>query len=351
MPVGISRSQAWEERKVRKMTTKPPTHQHVVSGGTANGSEELKTENVTQSARSSDPPRSDHLSEASLSQLEQGPKVSQAHPSMTQPQYQYTLDEEGEGEEDDEDPQSEISGPSKYAPSGYAPSSHHGVTHDLLSHYEPSVYEADSQYDPSVFGRESEYGDESSYSYSQDARSSHRGGYGSRGRPTHMSGRGSVADSAAGSALHSVMESDDREDVRHGYEPSESYVSSYVSSEDEARPPRTVHPRVAAEMNQERSPPSAFSSRHNAHRSGRESLNGGRGGFSSNGGGRSSRHSGGRSGFENGSRDFDEETQSYGGPVPMEGVRYYEDDEQSQVPSGQGVPLTHADEHGSRSGW
>lgn len=263
--------------------------------------------------------RSEQLSERSLTQLELNNK--NAHPAAAaaaqqQAQYGYAFEDVDVDGDDDDDARSAatgMSGPSKYAPSGYAPSSHHGgVTHDLMSQYEPSVYEADSQYDPSLYGRESEYGDESSsYSFNQDSRGgSSRGGYGNhhgggRGRSHHntMSGRASVADTAAMSHLGSVMEDEDAAETNSAYAPSESYVSSYISSEDDdGRPARSIHPRGAGDAG--RSPTNGYGSRHNVHRSGRESGGGaGRGGgYSGGSAAGSSRHSGGRSGFEGDSR-------------------------------------------------
>lgn len=323
--------QSWEKRKLHKDTTKPPTHQHIIGGGPT--SEELKAENGGTSSRSES-----HLSEHSLSQLQAERTAGQAR----QGQYGYAFEEpdqrDAEMDDDDEDARSAgtgMSGPSKYAPSGYAPSSHHGgVTHDLMSQYEPSVYEADSQYDPSVYGRESEYGDESNYSYVNDTRNSHRGsGYGDRGGgrmggARHVSGRASIADTAAMSHLGSVME-DDRGDS--AYAPSESYVSSYVSSEDDDRQGMPVQSRGGAAGG------AHGSSRHSAHRSGREIITA-RSGFSE-----STRHSGARSGSdmpESGDYDYD----SYrGGGESME---YYDDTSSSQL-QGSGAPLADVDENSS----
>lgn len=253
-----------------------------------------------------------------------------------------------------------MSGPSKYAPSGYAPSSHHdGVTHDLMSQYEPSVYEADSTYDPSLYGRESEYGDESSYSYA-DARSSHRGGYSDRGGGRgggrsgpgqHVSGRASVADTAAMSHLGSVMEMDDGKDgANSAYAPSDSYVSSYVSSEDDdGRPTRSLRPRG---VNEDPSPTSGYNSRHNAHRSGRE-ISGGRSGFSQSTGASSSRHSGARSGFEGGSRDYDDDDNYNGNAASMQDVDYFGGTGSSQTRGSRvGAGLKNVDENSvSREVW
>lgn len=320
-------------------------------------SEELKAENVAPSVRS------EHLSELSLTQHELARNAEQQkkqalQQSAGQAQYGYAFDnvedDRGDDDDDDDDARSAatgMSGPSKYAPSGYAPSSHHeGVTHDLMSQYEPSVYEADSQYDPSMYGRESEYGDESSYSFNQDPRGV-RGGYGGRGR--HMSGRASVADTAAASHLGSVMEMDDGDDGAHSaYAPSESYVSSYISSEDDdGRPGRPIHPHGAVD---ERSPTSGYSSRHDMHRGGRRGMSGGRSAFSASSmGGSSSRHGGARSGFEGGSRDLDEDEEDYHNvPVSMEDLEYYSEDGHSQLQSSRaGAPLTDVDENSSREQW
>lgn len=328
--------QSWEKRKTHKEMTKPPTHQHVVNAGPTE--EELKTENAAPSARS------EHLSEHSLSQLQER-NTAQAHQSAAQAQYSYAFEQRGaERDEEvhyDDDARSAatgMSGPSKYAPSAYAASSHHGgVTHDLMSQYEPSVYEADSTYDASLYGRESEYGDESSYSYNQDTRSSHRGGgysdRGDRGPGRHQSGRQSIADTAAMSNLDSVIE-DDRADS--AYPPSESYMSSYVSSDDDP-PTRSVQPRGGAGggTGSGRSPTTGASSRHNVHRSGRE-MSGGRSAFSE-----STRHSGARSGFDAGdSREFDDD--SYRGPG--EDVEYYDNTSSSHM-QGSDIPLADVDEN------
>lgn len=346
--------QQWEKRKVHKEATMPASQQHVIGAGPT--SEELKTENANSHSQSA---RSEQLSERSLTQLELSRNQSGAHPSAAQAQYGYAFDEVEEDEEDDDarSAATGMSGPSKYAPSGYAPSSHHGgVTHDMMSQYEPSVYEADSTYDQSLYGRESEYGDEaSSYSYNQDARSSGRGGYGhhARGRSgghNSVSGRASVADTAAMSHLGSVMEMDDGGDSNSAYAPSDSYVSSYVSSEDDdGRPARSIHPRGGIEDG--RSPSSGgYSSRHNTHRSGRENMSGGRSGFgASSAGGSSSRHSGGRSGFEGDSRDLDEDDDSvmHNIPVSMDDQEYYSEDN----PSARGAPLTDVDERHNGQRW
>lgn len=334
--------------------TKPASQQHVIGAGPT--SEELKTENAMHAPST----RSEQLSERSLTQLELSAREgsSGTHPSAAQAQYGYAFDD-ADADDDDDDARSAatgMSGPSKYAPSGYAPSSHHdGVTHDLMSQYEPSVYEADSQYDPSLYGRESEYGDESSsYSYNQG---SSRGGYGhnhhpaGRGRSMHnsVSGRASVADTAAMSHLGSVMEMDDGGETSSAYAPSESYVSSYVSSEDQdddGRPARSIHPRG---IDGARSPTGGYSSRHNGHRSGRELMSGGRSGFGeSSMGGSSSRHSGQRSGFEgDSSRDFDEEEDMRNIPVSMDELEYYSEDN----PSNRGAPLTDVDENRRQDRW
>lgn len=340
---------------MHKELTKPAAQHHIIGAGPT--TEELKTENavpLTQSAHS------EQLSERSLSQLEQTSRNQPgALAAASQPQYGYTF-EDVDVDEDDDDARSAatgMSGPSKYAPSGYAPSSHNGgVTHDLMSQYEPSVYEADSQYDPSLYGRESEYDESSSYSFNPDGRSSHRGGYGhhhnhhhgGRGRASHISGRASVADTAAMSHLGSVMEMDDGGETNSAYAPSDSYVSSYISSEDDdGRPARSVHPRGDPGA---RSPTSGYSSRHNGHRSGRELMSGGRSGFGASSVGSSSRHnSGGRSGFEGDSRDFDEEEDSvmHNIPVSMEDLEYYSEDN----PSSRAAPLTDVDERSGGQRW
>ena len=288
--------QNWEKRKVHKELTKPASQQHIIGAGPT--SEELKTEFMEPNSQSA---RSEQLSERSLSQLQLNQKAGApggAHSAAGagQPQYGYAFEDVEVDGDDDDDARSAatgMSGPSKYAPSGYAPSSHHGgVTHDLMSQYEPSVYEADSQYDPSLYGRESEYGDESSsYSFNQDSRSSSRGGYGNhhggRGRQHNntMSGRASVADTAAMSHLGSVMEDEDAGETNSAYAPSDSYVSSYISSEDDdGRPARSIHPRGSADL--AASPTNGYGgSRHNVHRSGRESAGGGGGGGRGGGGG------------------------------------------------------------------
>lgn len=363
-------SQSWKKRKEHKDLTKPVPLQHVI-GGSPNA-EELKAENSNEgsransNSRSQASARSEQLSEHSLSQLQMANQTAAA-----QPNYGYTFEHvEEEGEEDDDDDARSaatgMSGPSKYAPSGYAPSNHQdGVTHDLMSQYEPSVYEADSQYDPSLYGRESEYGDESSsYSYN-DGAGSRRGGYsggagGGRGG-RHMSGRASVADTAAMSHLGSVMEMDDGGSA---YAPSESYVSSYVSSEDDdGRPARSIHPQGGPNDAQAMGgvPTDGGSSsnggggysRHSAHRSGRQPAGSGRSGFGASSAGSSSRHSGARSGFEGGSRSYDDEDdESAVGrtPVSMEDIEYYSEDQNAGgMTSGRGAPLTDLEEtHGGQ---
>lgn len=332
--------QSWKKRREHKEQTKPPAQQHVVGPGPT--TEELKAENSRGQGGSQ--AHSEQISQHSLTQLELANQTAAA-----QPNYGYTF-EEVEGDDDDDDARSAatgMSGPSKYAPSGYAPSSHHdGVTHDLMSQYEPSVYEADSQYDPSLYGRESEYDESSAYSYNDGGGggggSSRRGGYSGRGRGT--SGRVSVADTAAMSHLGSVMEMDDSS----AYAPSESYVSSYVSSEDDdGRPARSIHPRGGGEPQQHgggSSPPEGSGSgggysRHSAHRSGREGGGGGGGGRSqmgsSSAGGSSSRHSGARSGFEGNARDYDDDE--------GDSTEYYSED-QTAMDSGRSAPLTDLDE-------
>ncbi|CAN0321256.1 unnamed protein product [Ectocarpus sp. 12 AP-2014] len=366
-------AKSWKKRKEHKDLTKPVPQQHVI-GGSPN-SEELKAENsregshANSNTRSQASARSEQLSEHSLSQLQMANQTVAA-----QPNYGYTfehVEEEGEEDDDDDDARSAatgMSGPSKYAPSGYAPSSHQdGVTHDLMSQYEPSVYEADSQYDPSLYGRESEYGDESSsYSYN-DGPGSRRGGYagGSGGRGgRHVSGRASVADTAAMSHLGSVMEMDDGGSA---YAPSESYVSSYVSSEDDdGRPARSIHPRGGPNDAQAMGgvPTDGGSSsngggsgggysRHNAHRSGRQPAASGRSGFGASSAGSSSRHSGARSGFEGGSRSYDDEDdESAVGrtAVSMDDLEYYSEDQNAGgMTSGRGAPLTDLEEtHGGQ---
>lgn len=334
--------------------------------GAGPNSEELKTENArsrSASARSqSASGRSEQLSQHSLTQLELANQTAAA-----QPNYGYAFEDVEEDDEDDDarSAATGMSGPSKYAPSGYAPSSHHGgVTHDLMSQYEPSVYEADSQYDPSLYGRESEYGDESAYSYNDGGGSSRRGGYGGggagRGGRGGMSGRASVADTAAMSHLGSVMEMDDGGSA---YAPSESYVSSYVSSEDDdGRPARSIHPRAAHDVQQAGggSPPDGGGSgsngggsysRHSAHRSGRENFSGGRSGFGGSSAASSSRHSGARSGFEGGAADYDDEDEDASAmgrtPVSMEDLEYYSED----APSGRGAPLTDLEETHEGQRW
>lgn len=334
--------QSWKKRKEHKELTKPAAQQHVI--GAAPTAEELKAENA-RGQGSVD--RSDHISERSLTQLEL------ANQTAAQPNYGYTFEEvEGGDDDDDDDARSAatgMSGPSKYAPSGYAPSSHHGgVTHDLMSQYEPSVYEADSQYDPSLYGRESEYGDDSSYSYNDGGGSSRRGGYsGGGGRGRGVSGRASVADTAAMSHLGSVMEMDDSS----AYAPSESYVSSYVSSEDDdGRPARSIHPRAGNDLQQGggSSPPDGGGggggySRHSAHRSGREQAGGG-GRSVSSATGSSSRHSGARSGFEGTGRDYDDDEE--------DSTEYYSEDHTvSGMDSGRGAPLTDLDETHDGQRW
>ncbi|CAB1118199.1 unnamed protein product [Ectocarpus sp. CCAP 1310/34] len=365
-------AKSWKERKAHKDLTKPVPQQHVI-GGSPN-SEELKAEDsregshANSNTRSQASARSEQLSEHSLSQLQMANQTAAA-----QPNYGYTFEHVEEGEEDDDDDDARsaatgMSGPSKYAPSGYAPSNHQdGVTHDLMSQYEPSVYEADSQYDPSLYGRESEYGDESSsYSYN-DGAGSRRGGYagggGGRGG-RHVSGRASVADTAAMSHLGSVMEMDDGGSA---YAPSESYVSSYVSSEDDdGRPARSIHPRGGPNDAQAMGgvPTDGGSSsngggsgggysRHNAHRSGRQPVASGRSGFGASSAGSSSRHSGARSGFEGGSRSYDDEDdESAVGrtAVSMDDLEYYSEDHNAGgMTSGRGAPLTDLEEtHGGQ---
>ncbi|CAM9429604.1 unnamed protein product [Pylaiella littoralis] len=334
-------AKSWKKRKEHKEHTKPPPQQHVI--GAAPTAEELKAENSrtqTGSVTLSEP-----ISQHSLSQLELANQTAAA-----QPNYGYAFEEADVDDDDDDDDDARsaatgMSGPSKYAPSGYAPSSHHGgVTHDLMSQYEPSVYEADSQYDPSLYGRESEYGDEASaYSYNDGGAggggSVRRTGHGGRGRV--VSGRASVADTAAMSHLGSVMEMDDSS----AYAPSDSYVSSYISSEDDdGRPARSIHPRAGPDQPAGGSSPPEGSgsgggySRHNVHRSGREG-GGGRSQISaSSAGGSSSRHSGARSGFEGMSRDFDDDVD--------DSADYYSEDQTaaSGMDSGRGTPLTNLDE-------
>ena len=346
-------TQKWKKRKEHIDLTKPAAQQHVI--GAAPTSEELKTENArSRSASARSQSASEQLSERSLTQLELANQTGSAQ--QPPPNYGYAF-EEVEEDDDDDDARSAasgMSGPSKYAPSGYAPSSHHGgVTHDLMSQYEPSVYEADSQYDPSLYGRESEYGDESAYSYN-DGGGSRRGGYGGGrgGGRGGMSGRASVADTAAMSHLGSVMEMDDGGSA---YAPSESYVSSYVSSEDDdGRPARSIHPRGAHEAQQQHSDPDGSSSyshsRHSAHRSGRENVSGGRSGFGGSSAASSSRHSGARSGFEGGAADYDddEDASAMGRtPVSMEDLEYYSED----APSGRGAPLTDLEETHEGQRW
>lgn len=332
--------QSWKKRKEHKEHTKPPAQQHVI--GAPPTAEELKAENTR--AQGDSVTHSEQISQHSLSQLELANQAAAA-----QPNYGYTF-EEVEEDDDDDDARSAatgMSGPSKYAPSGYAPSSHHGgVTHDLMSQYEPSVYEADSQYDPSLYGRESEYGDESSaYSYNDGGGggSSRRGGY--SGRSRGVSGRASIADTAAMSHLGSVMEMDDSS----AYAPSESYVSSYISSEDDdGRPARSVHPRGGPDQHRGgMSPPEGGGgggySRHNVHRSGREGAGGRSQASASISGGSSSRHSGGRSGFEGNGRDYDDDG--------TDSADYYSEDQTaaSGMDSGRGAPLTDLGEaHGGR---
>lgn len=349
--------QSWRKRKEHKELTKPASQQHVV--GAAPTSEDPTPENTRSHSASA---RSEQLSERSLTQLELANQTQAA-----QPNYGYTFEEVEEDDEDDDarSAATGMSGPSKYAPSGYAPSSHHGgVTHDLMSQYEPSVYEADSQYDPSLYGRESEYGDESSsYSYNDGGASSRRGGYGAggggRGGRGHISGRASVADTAAMSHLGSVREMDDG--GSSAYAASESYVSSYVSSEDDdGRPARSVHPRASHDPQQGVGSPqdgggggsNGGYSRHSSHRSGRQQGGGGRSGFSaSSAGGSSSRHSGARSGFEedDGVEYDDEEDESAMGrtPVSMEDIEYYSEEQASS----RGGPLTNLEETHEGQRW
>ena len=323
-------------------------------------SEELKVEDNMPATSV----RSEQLSEHSLTQHDiSSARQSGSHPSVAQTQYSYAFNDvemdPAEEEEDDDDARSAatgMSGPSKYAPSGYAPSSHHeGVTHDLMSQYEPSVYEADSQYDPSLYGRESEFGEESSaYSYGPSSRNGaygQGGNYAARGRqavPHGQSARASVADTAAMSHLGSVMEMDDGGETSSAYAPSDSYVSSYVSSEDDeigrGRPTRGHH-----HLAESRTPPGGYGSRHNVYRSGREAVNAGRGGFGGGGGSSieaSSRHSGGRSGFEVDSRDFDEEdSDMHHIPAAMDDMEYQD----SRITtSSQGAPLTGVDDRNGR---
>lgn len=278
--------------------------------------------------------------------------TSQAHPSAAQAQYGYTFEDEMDEVDDDDDDDDArsaatgMSGPSKYAPSGYAPSSHHGVSHDLMSQYEPSVYEADSAYDPSLYGRESAFEDESAYSYGQDSRSGRGGHHGHARR--HVSGRISVTDTAAASHLGSVMEMDDGDDRdESAYAPSESYVSSYVSSEDEeGLPSRSIHPTGPHEGRG--SPRSGYNSRHNARRSGQE-ISGGQSGFSqSSGAASSSRHTAGRSGFD----DSEGYTENYGdGPVMLEELDYYEDEHGGEVARSPGEVEDVNKKEASSSGW
>lgn len=360
-------TQSWTKRKEHKELTKPAAQQHVI--GAAPTSEELKTENALRGSRSASArsqSASEQLSEQSLTQLNQAGGGSAQQQQQPPPNYGYAF-EEVEEDDDDDDARSAasgMSGPSKYAPSGYAPSSHHGgVTHDLMSQYEPSVYEADSQYDPSLYGRESEYGDESAYSYNDGGGSRRGGGYaggGGRGGGGRggMSGRASVADTAAMSHLGSVMEMDDGGSA---YAPSESYVSSYVSSEDDdGRPARSIHPRAAHDQQQHgggggSDPDGASSagysqSRHSAHRSGRENMSGGRSGFGGSTAS-SSRHSGARSGFEGGAGDYDDDEEDGSAmgrtPVSMEELEYYSED----APSGRGAPLTNLEETHEGQRW
>ncbi|CAN0126080.1 unnamed protein product, partial [Hapterophycus canaliculatus] len=347
-------AKSWMKRKEHKELTKPAAQQHVV--GAAATSEEHTAENTRSHSASA---RSEQLSELSLNKLELANQTSAAPPN-----YSYNFEEVEEDDEDDDarSAATGMSGPSKYAPSGYAPSSHHGgVTHDLMSQYEPSVYEADSQYDPSLYGRESEYGDESSsYSYNDGAGSSRRGGYsqggGGRGGRGHISGRASVADTAAMSHLGSVREMDDG--GSSAYAASESYVSSYVSSEDDdGRPARSIHPRAGHDPHQGGGSPEEGGgsnggySRHSSHRSGRQ-QGGGRSGFSaSSAGGSSSRHSGARSGFEeDGDVEYDdEEDESAMGrtPVSMEDIEYYSEEQASS----RGGPLTNLEETHEGQRW
>ncbi|CAM9395810.1 unnamed protein product [Scytosiphon promiscuus] len=357
-------AKSWRKRKEHKELTKPASQQHVV--GATPTSEDLTAENTRSHSASA---RSEQLSELSLTKLEQATKTAT---TAAQPNYGYTFEEVEEDDEDDDarSAATGMSGPSKYAPSGYAPSSHHGgVTHDLMSQYEPSVYEADSQYDPSLYGRESEYGDESSaYSYNDGAASSRRGGYsgggggGGRGGRGHISGRASVADTAAMSHLGSVREMDDG--GGSAYAASESYVSSYVSSEDDdGRPARSIHPRASHDPQQGGGSPqdggnnggggsNGGYSRHSSHRSGRQ-QGGGRSGFSaSSAGGSSSRHSGARSGFEDDGGveyDDDDEDESAMGrtPVSMEDIEYYSEEQASS----RGGPLTNLEETHEGQRW
>ena len=140
------------------------------------------------------------------------------------------------------------------------------------------------------------------------------------------------------------------DDGGNAYPPSESYVSSYVSSEDDdGRPARSIHPR-AAHSSGGSDPDSggAYSSRHSAHRSGREGYNSGaRSGYSGNSGnsgGSSSRHSGARSGFDNGgSAEYDDED--------MGDSEYYSEEAPSGRGGGRGAPLTDLDETHEGQRW
>ncbi|CAM9432663.1 unnamed protein product [Discosporangium mesarthrocarpum] len=242
-------AKVWENRKSKHRDHVSPEKHAVPAARTAG--EELKTEGMSR--------QQEVLSEHSLTQHDYGRGGVQpkAHPSAAQAQYGYGFDE-GE-DDDDDDAQSAVtgmSGPSKYAPSGYAPSVHRGVTHDLMSTYEPSVYEAESQYDPSLYGRESDYvADHHDYGFG-----------GARGSIAP-----SVADTSAGSRLGSVME-----DGRRDYPASESYVSSYLSSTDDEE--RThgqgsgLHGRGGAHPSaMDANSPAYTQSRHSAYRSGRGS--------------------------------------------------------------------------------
>lgn len=337
----LPNKQNWEKRKEHKLT-KPAPQQHVIGAGPT--SEELKVED----AKPAHSTGSEQLSEHSLSRHELTTrKQSGSNPTSSQAQYGYTFNEmDIEQEDEDDDARSAVtgmSGPSKYAPSGYAPSSQHGgVTHDLMSQYEPSVYEADSQYDPSLYGRESEYEESSAYSYNPSSRSGTYGHmhHGGRGRQMHHgpSARGSIADTAAMSHLGSVVEMDDGGETNSAYAPSDSYVSSYVSSEDDdGRIGRGVHSRVQHHQVGEHSPPGGYSSRHHAHRSGREIVNTGRSGFGGSSGEVSSRHSGGRSAFEMDSRDYDEDSDMHHASMSVDDMEYQDS---GITTSSQGAPLT-----------